>query len=360
METTLQTLHPKFTLNGLQYETIEELTAMANELIIEGDDFEISIGKFIRKWLDEKDTIKVKTSGSTGKPKKIVLTKEHMINSAKATGAFFNLPEGTSALMCLSAKFIGGKMMLVRAMVLGWDLHIVSPEKDALTQYDNDYDFVAMVPYQLYHSIPALKKVKTLIVGGGSVSKELEEQLADVPTKIYATYGMTETISHVAVRNLNGEHKSDVYRALPDVQFTADGRECLVIYAPYIDDDVIITNDLVEFISPSEFRWLGRYDNVINSGGFKIHPERIERKLSEFIELPFIIASEKDEQFGERVIIVFENDERNALPNYTHAFSTLEKHERPKKIYTISKFPFTETEKIKRADVLQVLENYKQ
>ncbi len=359
MEIISQTLHPKFTLNGLHYESVEELIAMANELTLEGDDFEVSIGKFIKKWLNSKNAIKVKTSGSTGKPKKIELTKEHMINSAKATSRYFNLTEGTSALLCLSAKYIGGKMMLVRAMVLGWDLHIVSPEKDALTQYDNDYDFVAMVPYQLYHSIPGLKKVKILIVGGGSVSKKLEEQLDGVPTKIHATYGMTETISHIAVRRLNGEGKSDVYKALPNVQFTIDGRECLVIHAPYIDDDVIITNDLVEFISPTEFRWLGRYDNVINSGGYKIHPERIERKLAEFIELPFIIASEEDEQLGERVIIIFENDERNMLPNYTYAFSTLESHERPKRIYTISKFPFTETEKIKRMDVLQVLRGYK-
>lgn len=343
----------------MHYESVEELNVMANELTKDGGDFEVSTGKFIQKWLDSKETIKVKTSGSTGSPKKIKLTKEHMINSAKATGAYFNLTEGTSALLCLSAKYIGGKMMLVRAMVLGWDLHIVSPEKDALTQYDNDYDFVAMVPYQLYHSIPALKKVKKLIVGGGSVSKELEEQLANVPTEVYATYGMTETISHIAVRRLNGEGKSDVYNALPNVQFTTDDRECLVVLAPSIDDDVIITNDLVELVSPTEFRWLGRYDNVINSGGYKLHPERIERKLTEFIELPFIIASEKDEQFGERVIIIFENNERNVLPNYTDAFSTLEKHERPKKIYTISKFPFTETEKIKRADVLQLMRGYR-
>jgi O-succinylbenzoic acid--CoA ligase len=269
------------------------------------------------------------------------------------------LKEGTSALLCLSAKFIGGKMMLVRAMILGWDLHIVSPEKDALTQYDNEYDFVAMVPYQLYHSIPALKKVKKLIVGGGEVSKDLEEKVMDVSTEVYATYGMTETMSHIAVKRLNGEDKSDVYEALPNVQFTTDGRECLVIYAPYLDDDVFITNDLVELISPTQFKWIGRYDNVINSGGFKIHPERIEQKLAQYIQQPFIIASEEDEQFGERVIIVFENDEKHPLTNYTTAFNTLEGHERPKKIYTISKFPFTETEKIKRADVLQVLRGYK-
>ncbi len=359
MEATSLTLHPKFALNGLHYETTQELVVMANELVSEGDDFEVSIGKFIQSWLNDDDFVKVKTSGSTGAPKKIELKKAQMINSAKATGALFELTEGTSALLCLSASHIAGKMMLVRAMVLGWDLHIVSPEKDALTQYDNDYDFVAMVPYQLYHSIPALEKVKTLIVGGGPVSAELESRLADVSTKVFATYGMTETISHVAVRSLNGEDRSDVFQALPNVEFNLSDKGCLIISAPSINDDAIVTNDLVELISPTEFRWLGRFDNVINSGGFKIHPEGVERKLDKFIELPFIIASEKDEKLGERVIIVLENPEIQPLPDFSAVFSNLESYERPKKIYTISQFPFTDTGKIKRRDILKVLRGYK-
>jgi O-succinylbenzoic acid--CoA ligase len=352
-------MHASFTLNGLHFDSVEELLGFAKKLETEGEDFEISIGKFIQKWLNSKDSIKVKTSGSTGRSKKVRITKEHMINSAKATGAYFNLGEKTSALLCLSAKYIGGKMMLVRAMVLGWDLHIVSPEKDALTQYDNNYDFVAMVPYQLYHSIHALKKVKKLIVGGGAVSKELEAKVQDIPTQIFATYGMTETLSHIAVRRINGPYKTEIYKALPNVRFSTDGRECLVIQAPTIEDDLIITNDLIDLISPTEFKWLGRYDNVINSGGFKILPEKIEEKLSGFIKLPFIIASEKDEELGERVILILENDAKHLVPNYSEAFASLEGYERPKKIYTISKFPFTETEKIKRADVLQVLRKYK-
>jgi O-succinylbenzoic acid--CoA ligase len=359
LKTSSQTLHPAFTLNGLHYDSDEELLRLAKKLEKDGDDFEVDIGKFIQKWLNDEDSVKVRTSGSTGKSKKISITKQHMINSAKATGAYFNLGEKTSALLCLSAKYIGGKMMLVRAMVLGWDLHIVAPEKDALTQYDNDYDFVAMVPYQLYHSIAALKKVKKLIIGGGAVSKELEEKVQGISTEIYATYGMTETISHIAIRKINGESRSDVYKALPDVKFSTDSRECLVIYAPTIDDELIVTNDLVELLSPSEFRWLGRYDNVINSGGFKIFPEKIEEKLAPFIKLPFIVASEKDEELGERLILIVENPEKYRLPNYSRAFASLEKYEQPKKIYTISKFPFTETEKIKRADVLQLLRKYK-
>ena len=359
METTSQTIHPAFKLNGQQYESLDDLRAMANNLIKKGVKFEESIGKFILKWLDNRDSISVRTSGSTGKSKKIKITKEHMVNSALLTGEYFNLGEKTSALLCLSADYIGGRMMLVRAMVLGWDLHIVAPEKDALTQYDNDYDFVAMVPYQLYHSLPAMTKVKKLIVGGGPITKELVELVQDIPTEIFATYGMTETISHIAVRRVNGVEKTDVYEALPNVKFTTDGRECLAIYAPDIDEEIIITNDLVQLVSPTQFRWLGRYDNVINSGGYKINPEKLEEKLAPFIELPFIIASEKDEELGERLILILENDQKNAVPNYSKAFDALEGFERPKKIYTVTKFHFTDTEKIKRGDVLQLLQKYK-
>ena len=359
MKTSSQTLHPSFKLNGLQYESLDDLRSMANNLSKEGEQFEKSIGKFILKWLNDDDSIRVETSGSTGDSKKIKITKEHMINSAQATGNYFNQGENTSALLCLSASFIAGKMMLVRAMVLGWDLHIVAPAKDVLTEYDNDYDFVAMVPYQLYHAIPDLKKVKKLIVGGGPVSKELTEMVRDLPTEIYATYGMTETISHIAARKINGVGRTDIYEALPNVKLTTDGRGCLAIYAPGIDDEIIITNDLVDLISPSQFRWLGRYDNVINSGGYKIHPETVEEKLASYIELPFIIASEKDEELGERVILIIENNQKHPLPNYSNALSSLESYERPKKIYTVTKFPFTETEKIKRGDLLRLLREYK-
>ena len=359
MKANTQTLHSCFTLNGLSYQSAEDLLAFAKKLSKEGDEFEIRIGNFIKKWLNGDDFLIVKTSGSTGESKKIKLKKQHLINSARATGAYFDLGENTSALLCLSAKYIGGKMMLIRAMTLGWDLHIVSPEKDALTQYDNDYDFVAMVPYQVYHSLGALKKVKKLIIGGGSVSRELIEDIKEISTEVFATYGMTETCSHVAVKALNGKSKSEVFSALSNVTFTTDARNCLVIDAPHIADEILTTNDLVELLSPTEFEWLGRYDNVINSGGIKIHPEKLEEKLAPFIKLPFIIASEKDDQLGEKVILILENEEKNKVPNYSAAFASLEGYEKPKKIYTITQFPFTDTGKIKRADVLQLLREFK-
>ncbi len=351
-------LHPAFTFNGLQFSEIE-LKEFTEQLKVKGDDYEQKIGKFIAKWLADTPTITVKTSGSTGTPKKIVLQKEQMIASAQATDVFFKLGENTSALLCLPANFIAGKMMLVRAMVLGWDLHVVAPEKDALTQYDNTYDFAAMVPYQVFHTLDAIHKIKKLIIGGGAVSSELRERLQEVPTQVFETYGMTETITHIAVKRINGLTASSNFSALPDVTFEQDERGCLVINATTISEEKIITNDIVLLLSATEFNWLGRFDNVINSGGYKLYPEVIETKLSSLIDRPFVIIGEKDEELGERAVLVFEAPNTDEMPNYSAAFNLLDAYERPKKVYAISQFPHTETGKIRRAAVVGLIRGFK-
>jgi len=359
VKTTSPHIHPKFQLNGLSFESAEELLNFAEGLIEEGDDFEVSMARFLEEWLNFKDYVEVKTSGSTGKPKKIKLSKSQMIESAKATGAYFKVGEGTKALLCLSSDYIAGKMMLVRAMVLGWDLHVVAPEKDALVQYDNPYDFVALVPYQLYHSIDALGKVKKLIVGGGVLSRHLEDVLADLPVEAFATYGMTETITHVAARRINGFAKSEIYHALPDVRFSLDDRGCLVIHAPKLNDEDIVTNDLVELISPVSFRWLGRQDFVVNSGGIKLQPESIEQKLQPYLNLPFVITSEPDEALGEKLILVVEKTELDSDIDFKSIFSHLPSQERPKKVYTLSSFPYTETGKVKRSQIKEIIQKFR-
>lgn len=359
MKPTSPSLHPKFKLNGLSYSSAEELLNFADGLIEQGAPYEVSMAQFLEEWLNFDDSITVQTSGTTGNSKDITISKQQMINSAEATGAYFKAGEGTKALLCLSSNYIAGKMMLVRAMVLGWDIHVVAPEKDALVEYDNPYDFVAMVPYQLHHSIDALDKVKRLIVGGGAISSELEAQLQEKNTEVFATYGMTETITHVAVRRINGFAKSDRFTALPNVKFSIDKRGCLVIDAPKVSHKRVVTNDLVDLHSPLSFTWLGRFDNMINTGGIKVKPEAVEAKLSENIKIPFIIASEKDPQLGERVILILESTSKDAPQDYSKALSGLASYERPKKIYTLSQFPYTETGKIKRGHVLKVLKKYK-
>ena len=348
-------LHPVFKLNGLAFSTPGDLKQYANQLISAEEQYKIAMGQFIKEWLDEEDFITVHTSGSTGIPKKIKLAKEQVKNSAIATANYFGLKENSSALLCLSADYIAGKMMLVRAMVSGWELFSTEPSKNPFAHFNTSVDFAAMVPYQAYHSLRNLNKVKKLIVGGGAVSKDLEQKFQKLPTCIFATYGMTETISHIGIRPLNGPEKSHVYAALPNVKFTQDSRACLQISAPDINDDLVRTNDIVELISPTSFRFLGRYDNVINSGGVKIHPEIIEEKLSAYINLPFFIAAEKDEALGERVILIIENNEESNIKNFDKIFSILSNYEKPKKIYNLPKFIYTETGKIKRSQTLQLL-----
>ena len=347
-------IHPFFKLNGQNF-SASELYEFAKDLEKSGVHYEINIGLFIQQWLDEKDSVLVKTSGSTGAPKEILLSKQQMINSAKATGIFFKLPEKTTALLCLPSNYIAGKMMLVRAMVLGWDLHVVAPEKDAITQYDNEYDFVAMVPYQVHHSINSLNKIRKLIIGGGAISEKLNNELQNVNTEVFATYGMTETITHIAVRRINGLAKSNEYTALPNVKFSLDERGCLVIEAYDVSEIKVITNDIVRLNSSTTFEYLGRIDNVINSGGVKLFPEQIEAKLSPFISLPFIIASENDQVLGERLVLILESESNDISSTISESFQYLNPYERPKKIYAFSTFPFTATGKIKRSEVLQIL-----
>jgi len=347
-------VHPKFKLNGLPYQ-FDDLYELALDFEKSQALHKIEIGKFLIEWLNNNDYISVPTSGSTGAPKKINILKTHTIKSAIATGTFFELPSETRALLCLPASYIAGKMMLVRAIILGWDLYIKAPEKDAITQYDRDYDFVAMVPYQVHYSLKSLNKIKKLIIGGGAISVDLNDQLQHVDTEVFATYGMTETITHIAVRRINGLAKSDYYNALPNVNFSLDKRDCLVIEASEVSDNKVVTNDLVKIISPSSFQYLGRIDNVVNSGGVKLFPEQIEAKLAKFIDVQFIIASEKNQTLGEQLILILEEDSSKSILDFNTAFSILSKYERPKKIYTYSKFLYTETGKIRRSEILNDL-----
>lgn len=348
-------LHPDFKLNDQTFQSFEDLKERAGYLIEGGKADENAIGKFILEWLDGNDFIYVKTSGSTGVPKTIKLNKVLVKNSAEATIAYFNLRRGTQALLCLPSEYIAGKMMLVRAMIAGWSLYTTSPEKNPLANFDRNFDFMAMVPYQVYHSFSELYKVNKLIVGGGPISKKLENQLQHLNTDVFATYGMTETISHIAIRALNGTKRSSIFLALPGVKFSKNSNDCLKIQAPSISAETVDTNDVVELVSDTSFKLLGRIDNVINSGGVKIHPEIVEEKLVSHITQPFFIASEKDEILGERVVLVLENSTPLKMKDFFPIFETLPNYERPKKILTTPEFIYTETGKVRRMEILENL-----
>ena len=393
--------HKNFKLQGNSFNSVGELLLFSKSIAIE-------VYQFLEDWFDDKLYIEVRTSGSTGAPKLIQLQKKFMINSAKATGVFFELSENTTALLCMSPNYIAGKMMLVRALTLGWNLDVVEVTSKPLKNSDKNYDFSEMVPLQIANSLSEIEKIKKLIIGGGVVSNQLLNQIQQIKTEVFATYGMTETITHIAVRKLNNFQKAiesetkqsqfsippndkipsqaeknvrfrlaeldaaSHYKVFTNIKISTDERGCLVIEAPKISDELIITNDLVELFSEIEFKWLGRYDSIINSGGIKIIPEQLEEKLTNLISEPFFLAGLPDAALGEKLILVIEkvipemsrsalisttlNNHNNILFQKLKELKTLSKYEIPKEIYCIKNFVKTPTGKINRIATLKLLE----
>lgn len=353
-------LHPKFQLDGCSY-TTEALKEKAYSLVKEGQPYEVSIGAFILDWLSVSPTLAVHTSGSTGPPKSIVLKKVHMVNSALATGSFFNLQAGNIALHCLPTDFIAGKMMLVRAMVLGLRLTCVAPTSNPLESTKVSYDFVAMVPLQLRNSIKYIECIHSLIVGGAPFGDDLKKQVTQKSTKIFETYGMTETITHVAVKQINYldglyNEKENLFKAVSNVIFSKDNRNCLRIDAPKVSDSLVVTNDIVDVISNTQFKWLGRYDNVINSGGIKLIPEQIESSLSHLISKRFFVAGLPDDILGQKLVLLVEGDiNEKGLQERMASQTELSKYQIPKSILTVPKFLDTKNGKINRFKTLSLI-----
>jgi len=268
------------------------------------------------------------------------------------TGDYFNLQPGNTALHCLPTKYIAGKMMLVRAMILGLELDLVEPV--ALPIFDDykPYDFCAMIPMQIQNSLNRLENIKTIIVGGAPISDKLIVDVQPLKTKVYATYGMTETVSHIAIKPLNAQLGSKHYKVLGGVEISQDDRDCLVVNAPHLSEEKIVTNDIVKLYSKTEFEFIGRYDNMINSGTIKLFPELIEAKLRDKIEGRFFIASEPDETLGEKVILILEGKEDATSPS---TFEELDTYEVPKKVYVVDKFVEVHSNKILRAKTLELI-----
>ena len=344
--------HKDFKLQGESFNSIKELIDFSKTISEE-------VHCYLVDWFSEDSFVEVKTSGSTGTPKIIQLQKKQMVNSALATGNYFKLPEKTSALLCMSANFIAGKMMLVRALTLGWDIDVVEAESNPLKNTSKMYDFSAMVPLQLHNSLKDIHKIKKLIVGGGVVSNELLNKIQKIETEVFATYGMTETITHIAVKKLNHCHselvEESIYVSFPNVKLSIDERGCLLIDAPKVSDEIIVTNDLVEIISVNSFHWLGRFDSIINSGGIKLIPEQIEQKLSKIIEQRFFVTGIKDAILGEKLVLLIEGLETNLSLNKLKELSTLSKFEVPKEVFYVEKFIETPTQKINRRKTVNLL-----
>ncbi len=265
---------------------------------------------FLQEWCDDNDYVMGHTSGSTGTPKSVRLLKSDMRASARLTNNFLGVDSHSVLLLCLSTAYIAGKMMVVRALEAGASLIVVTPSSTPLRKLTEKITLAAMIPMQVSETLHdddgegQLSHVECLLVGGAPVSDELEQHLTALPTTTYVTYGMTETVSHVALRRV-GEMS---YTALGDVTFSIDDRNCLVIDAPQLSGRRFITNDVVELRNERQFVWQGRYDHVIMSGGLKFCAEVIEQKISSLLSSRYYITAAPDAKLGQRIVLVIEGD----------------------------------------------------
>jgi len=336
-----------------------KLESLSEQLIQSDQHWHQDVGRLLKEWRSDEQAITMTTSGSTGRPKHISHLKSAMRDSAEKTGSYFNLSAGTTALACLPYTFIAGKMMIIRAMVLGWDLIISKPSSNPLRDLDRRIDFIALTPHQLSHILEEnpdkLQFVEKILLGGGPVSPSLQKQIYSLNNKIFIGYGMTETITHIAVKRLNGTAASDVYQALPGISFQQSKDGSLIISADHLPD-TLFTTDIVKLYSTTSFIWLGRMDNIINSGGIKVYPEKIERQLSAYIQYPFFVYGVPDDLLGERVELFIEANESDEVSDISQHFDGFTGAERPRQVHHCTKFTYTKTGKIRRKEtVMQTL-----
>lgn len=289
--------------------------------------FELELLVFLRTWFDDNPELEVKTSGSTGTPKVMSVSKERMMNSARLTLEFLQLKRGDRALLCMPLEYIAGKMVVVRALVGGLDLQVVAPCGHPLQKVAADLDFAAMIPLQVYNSLQKpgerarLAAVKQLIIGGGAIDAELEQELRSFPHKVWSTYGMTETLSHIALRRLNGSEASQFYQPFAQVKLSLSPEDTLVIEAPQVSAQTLVTNDIVVFNEKGQFRIKGRKDNVINSGGIKLQIEELEAQLKALQpQWDFLISSQPHPKFGQVVVLLLT---KRSLPSELGELSDL-------------------------------------
>lgn len=319
------------------------------------------IGSFMSEWLSDKPFLEVRTSGSTGTPKIISVEKNQMLHSASMTAGYFDFQPGQTALLCLPMNYIAGKMMVVRALFSQLNLFCIEPDNQPLQKIPANVkiDFAPLVPMQL-RDATGINQVEKILLGGSMVAPRLEERLQKPDTEIYHGYGMTETLSHVAIRKVNGPDRSEIFRSLNGIYFDKDERDCLVIDIPFFKN-LVYTNDVVELLDEQQFIWKGRIDNVINSGGVKLFPEEIERKLSFVIRDHFFVAGVADERFGEKLCLFVEGETpdedtmqqfRNRIEQY------VDKYEKPRDICFVGKFIYTESGKVKRNETIRMVNGY--
>lgn len=353
----------KITINGESYSLTEAPPA-------DLPPFEASVLEFCRNWQAGQPSITLQTSGSTGEPKPITLRREQMIASASATGTALKLQPGDRALVCLSVDYIAGLMMLVRGLELGLQLTVIPPASDPLAGFapETRFEFTALVPLQLQtalrqsaEKIAILNGMKAILLGGAPVNAELLRQIQSINAPIYHTYGMTETATHIALRRLNGPAATDAFTPLPGVSPGLDGRGCLTIRAAVTNGETLTTNDRVELRPDGSFVWLGRFDNVINSGGVKVQAEKVEAALEKHLTGRRVcVVPAADDRLGQMVVAVIEGDPLTPAAEIeirTSLAQSLTRFEIPRRFVYLPRLPQTSSGKIDRQTVAQTVAN---
>lgn len=337
--------------SGMKSQSINYLTMIPNYKPerINFDPEDIATVDFLSQWTTDNQVITAHTSGSTGRPKDIYLLKSDMIRSAESTCEYFGIDENSLLVCPLSADYIAGKMMIVRAIVSGATLYMIKPSNQPQLPDVPQIDLLPIVPSQIDGVVESLShsNVKNIIIGGAPLSPAQFNKVCELENvACFSTYGMTETCSHVALRRISPGN--DLYEGLPGYTFETDSRECLVIDNDDCSYKRLVTNDIVDLVSPSSFKWMGRYDNVIISGGLKIHPEDIEQKISGVLDCPFFITGTDDEKWGKKIVLTVEGEQCDTTKLEDYFVSHLKPHERPRQIIFVDRLPRTENGKIKR------------
>jgi O-succinylbenzoic acid--CoA ligase len=327
----------------------------------------MTLEDFFSEWNNDSDRVLVHTSGSTGKPKPMMVEKKRMLNSARITCDFLGLKPGDSALLCMSLDYIAGKMVVVRSIERHLHLISVSPSGHPLKDINEEITFAAMVPMQVYNTLQVpeererLTHIRHLIIGGGAIDASLEKELQALPGNIaiWSTYGMTETLSHIALRRINGAEASEWYQPFDSVKISQTEEGCLVIDAPLVCAETLLTNDIVEIepyiynkVEKTRFRIKGRKDNVICSGGIKIQIEEVEEFLKPHLEKPFMLAKKKDEKFGEIAVLLSEDKGIKKVEATIRRLLSDHKYWIPREFLHVDHLPLTETGKPKRSILL--------
>lgn len=337
-----------------------------NQLSFETE-FEIKIKTFLEEWFSDSETVKVQTSGSTGVPKVFDIEKQKMINSAEMTCNFLGLNEGDTALICLPVEYISGKMMVVRSIIRKLKLMIVDPSSKPIKNLSDEIDFCAMTPLQVENSLDKLHLIKNLIIGGAAVSESLKKKImqtlktSNSSTQIFETYGMSETLSHIGLKQV-APYAEDYFTVFDNVEISKDERGCLKIFAPKVNAEVLQTNDLVEIkqfdsaqSDKKQFRFLGRIDNVINSGGAKIFPEQLEALVKKEIPNEAVFLGVDDESLGQKLVLIIEGEQSEDILEKISALPFEKNFHKPKEIIFIEKIPRTPNGKVNRIELKNIL-----